>query len=129
MRMINRTRKQGIKKGDQVTVSLLAARTKRAACWGDAFPGQLKEGHPSPSPWVWMLECFTTPGWGASGWGSVERAHPWASSVISILVDSEMPLRKPGIMMLDCSFLNPVLTEAGVMTQYNENDTVPACER
>lgn len=56
MRMIDRTRKEGIKNGFQVTLSLLAARTKRAAgC--DKFSASLRKDsphHPTPKAAV----CF-----------------------------------------------------------------------
>lgn len=82
MRMIDRTRKEGMKNGFQVIVSLLAAR---AACGGDKFSGQLKEEPRPPRQihthtlltgcWEFLgvdLECFSSLG-GTPGWGRVER--------------------------------------------------------
>ena len=63
MRMINRTRKEGLGNGFQVVLSFLAARTRRAIA--GVRPAQLKEGKPhvllaavcSPE---YMLECFAS---------------------------------------------------------------------
>lgn len=73
MRMINRTRKEGLGNGFQVVLSFLAARTRRAIA--GVRPAQLKEGKPhvllaavcSPE---YMLECFASLmlDWGARVW-------------------------------------------------------------
>lgn len=71
MRMIDRTRKEGMKNGFQVIVSLLAAR---AACGGDKFSGQLKEEPRPPrqihthtlltGSWEFLgVDLEGTPGW------------------------------------------------------------------
>lgn len=80
MGMIDRTRKEGIKNGFQVPLSLLAARTERAACWGDKFSGQVKEGNtllflqllwiPGSRPWG------VSPAWdGGIWWGQGGEGH------------------------------------------------------
>lgn len=147
MRMIDRIRKEGIKNGFQVTLSLLAARTKRAACWGDK--SQPAEGRtPPPSntrgcgrrPWSPLVAV----GSGRRPWSALvawvehlaglggRGAHAWLP----------VPLRprehaggfwnfswKAG----DCNArrLLPEARSPGarVMTQCNENDPAPACGR
>lgn len=116
-----------------MTRSLLAARTKKAACWGDASSGT--EGSTSCRlPRVhgnrcWSLSPACT--WGLEvGYilGPAESLRP-----LSILADSEVLLGRRTIVRLDnsvidCSFPKLVSLQARVMIEYNENDLALACE-
>ena len=84
MRMINRTRKEGLGNGFQVVLSFLAARSRRAIA--GVRPAQLKEGKPH----VLLGSCvftriyagvFCQPDAGLGGQGLVGEAGPgWGRS-------------------------------------------------